>query len=189
MGATAMTNWVVRTRPAPPCDPPYDDERHPDSWLVSGQPQLDLPLPAAATPSGLAPSKSVPPTFAPTGMTTTPTATSPAKAAATRFLRTCLEILNGYRPVAHFRALASPPEAAALVQAMAHALRRLEQARRQSTLPSDRRLRPGLVRMCEPRPGIAEISLVVGNGAQAWALAFRLERHHGRWLCTVAQLL
>jgi len=52
------------------------------------------------------------------------------------------------------------------------------------------------MRTCEPRVGVAEIAIVVGCRApvgrtdgRAWGLAFRLERQHGRWQCTAAQLL
>lgn len=117
------------------------------------------------------------------------TGASPSKVAVTRFLHACLEILNGYRPVAHVRTLSSPLEAATVVQAMTHAVRRLERVRRRTTAPADRRLRSGPVRICEPRPGTAEIAAVIRTGTQTWALAVRLEQRQGRWLCTVAHLL
>jgi hypothetical protein len=57
------------------------------------------------------------------------------------------------------------------------------------------------MRVCEPRPGIAEISVVLGAhsddgskvggrlGGRCWAAAFRLERLGSNWRCTVARVL
>jgi hypothetical protein len=77
-------------------------------------------------------------------------------------VNTCLEILNGYRPVAHFRSLSDPLAAAEVLAEMTRAVRRLRPTTRQ----------PGLVKLramrtCEPRPGVAEIALVVGVGVGA----------------------
>jgi hypothetical protein len=171
----------VRVRPAPAYEPPYDDERSGDRWdLRVVQPLLEPPAPVVlrrrigqrSTPASPSPS---------------PTATPATTAAAVRFARTCVEILNGYRPVGHFRALASPLAAGAVVEAMVDAGRRLREARR--TRHELVRLRS--VRTCEPRPGVAELALVVAHTTthRAWALAYRLERRHGRWLCTAAAML
>jgi hypothetical protein len=116
---------------------------------------------------------------------------------AARFVNTCLEILNGYRPVNHFRALADPLAAATVLAEMTRAVGRLRPATRGRGL-----VRLRAMRTCEPRPGVAEIALVVGaqtattagraagpDAGRAWGLAYRLERQHGRWQCTAARLL
>lgn len=121
-------------------------------------------------------------------------AAPPTTTAAVRFINTCLEIFNGYRPVAHFRTLASPLEAGRVVAEMTQALRRL----RRSTSTSrhrDRLIKLRRMRTCQPRPDVAEVAVVIGvggnavRGQSAWALAYRLERQHGRWLCTAARML
>ncbi|HEU4425851.1 MAG TPA: Rv3235 family protein [Pilimelia sp.] len=47
----------------------------------------------------------------------------------------------------------------------------------------------GQLRVCEPRGGAAEVAAVLRTTGRAWALAFRLERRQGAWLCTTARLL
>jgi hypothetical protein len=212
-------------RPAPSYDPPYDEDR-PAGWWPPDllQPLLELPgLAGAGWPAsppgpadqGPGPDRRSRPARPAAGPP--PAASPPTVAAAARFVNTCLEILNGYRPVAHFRSLSDPLAAAEVLAEMTRAVRRLRPTTRQ----------PGLVKLramrtCEPRPGVAEIALVVGVGvgvgaggagrpagagpaaggdrraagggrtgrdARVWALAFRLECQHGRWQCTAAQLL
>lgn len=174
-----MTMLGVRVRPAPAYEPPYDDERSDDWWdLRVVQPLLEPPAPVVLRRRAGDRSSSTPPL---------PTATPATTAAAVRFAKTCVEILNGYRPIGHFRALASPLAAGAVVAAMVDAGRRLREASR--TRHELVRLRS--VRTCEPRPGVAELAVVVVHAStrRAWALAYRLERRHGRWLCTAAAML
>lgn len=188
----------IRILPAPAYDPPYDDEHPPDWWLPGTiQPLLELPpLPSRTVPADRA---------AGTGRTEPPERPTPAAspqttAAAARFVNTCLEILNGYRPVSHVRSLADPLAAASVVDAMSGAAGRLRPVARRDGLVKLR-----VMRTCEPRPGVAEIALVVGvrHGSgrgggdrtarsavgRAWGLAFRLELRGGRWLCTAARML
>ena len=40
------------------------------------------------------------------------------------------------------------------------------------------------VHVCHPTPDIAEVSVVTAGGDQCRALALRLERRKGRWMCT-----
>lgn len=185
----------IRILPAPAYDPPYDDERPPDWWLPGTvQPLLELPpLPDRTVAANQPPRAAASPADRPTAA-----ASAQTTVAATRFVNTCLEILNGYRPVSHVRDLADPLAAATVLDAMAQAAGRLRPAARRDGLVKLR-----VMRTCEPRPGVAEIALVVGtrSGAggglragrqhpgQAWALAFRLEQRHGRWLCTAARML
>jgi uncharacterized protein DUF6459 len=179
---------TVRVRSAPAYDPPYDDEL-PTQWWGAGalQPLLELP---AASPE---PFSDRPALRAPA-----PTGAAPATiAAATRFVQACLEILNGYRPLTHVRVLADPLEAPAVLAEMTRAVRRFRPASGREALVKLRTMRT-----CEPRPGVAEIAVVVGaepptreRPAQrapsqaVWALAYRLEQRHARWLCTAATLL
>lgn len=207
MAATPVARGMVRLHPAPVHDPPYDDERPAEWWpAAGGQPPLELPLfPAGGwrpepAPRPVRPPESSSPGDSPPGRRP-PGSSSPATtAAAVRFVNTCLEILNGYRPLSHVRALADPLAASAVLAELTGAARRLGPVTCQEGL-----LRLRAMRTCEPRPGVAEIAVAVGvpgpargtsrvagcgtRGGRAWALAFRLERQHGRWLCTAAQLL
>ncbi|MEO3926048.1 Rv3235 family protein [Micromonosporaceae bacterium B7E4] len=114
-------------------------------------------------------------------------ATPEAKRAAKRFLDTCLEIVNGYRPAWHVRALASPPDAAGMVAQLASATSRLCGRRRPGQPVHTVRLRR--LRVCEPRPGVVEAAAVVGVAGRTWAMAFRIERRHGSWVGTAVALL
>ena len=150
-------------------------------------------------------------------------ASAEAGAAARRFAGTCLEILNGYRPTGHVRPLATPLEAATIIEQLTLARARVADLQRSTGLGGergyqrrqrtprgpDRRapdtrvvLRPisrsdgrprlvglGPLRVCEPRTGAAEVAAVVRTAGRAWALAFRLERRQGAWLCTTARML
>ncbi len=115
------------------------------------------------------------------------TATPEATRAAQRFVRTFLEILNGYRPPAQLRPLSDPPAATEIAAELARAARRLGPARRRSSRPvlGLRRLRA-----CEPRAGAVEAAAVLaGAGGVSWAIALRLEHRRGSWLCTTLQVL
>ncbi|MEN3612300.1 Rv3235 family protein [Plantactinospora sp. ZYX-F-223] len=114
-------------------------------------------------------------------------ATPEAKRAAKRFLDTCLEIVNGYRPAWHLRALASPPDAAGMVAQLASATSRVSGRRRPGEPVRTVRLRR--LRVCEPRPGVVEAAAVVGVAGRTWAMAFRIERRRGSWVGTAVALL
>jgi hypothetical protein len=45
------------------------------------------------------------------------------------------------------------------------------------------------MRVCEPGDGVAEASVVVRDGAQAYAMALRLEGLDGDWKCTVLEFI
>jgi hypothetical protein len=122
-------------------------------------------------------------------------------------MNTCLEVLNGYRPAGHLRTLASPSHAGTVVDAMARATRRVARVIGTPAGTGTAKLRIRRMRICQPRPDVAEISVVLGSlgtaagaagstaaggapdGGRCWAAAFRLERRHGNWRCTVARLL
>jgi hypothetical protein len=205
MSPTLAADLRVRLRSIPTYDPPYEDDAPPD-WRSAGasQPMLSPPLaPRGERLTG----DSVPPgvlrQIVRSGRPLPPGPPLPASAspatttAVVRFVNTCLEILNGYRALGHFRVLAHPEHVTAVLAAMTQAVRRL----RRTTAAAATAGRGALIkarqlRTCEPRPGVAEVAVVIGaqaprpaDGEQAWALAFRLERQHDRWLCTAAQLL
>lgn len=113
-------------------------------------------------------------------------ASADARLAVRRFLATCLEILNGYRPLGHVRPLVSPTEADTALAQLRTGLERLAgQNRTARRAPAKVRL----VRVCEPRPGVVEAAVVLGGPGRTWALAFRLERHQGRWIGATVRVL
>jgi hypothetical protein len=118
-GGVADLPHAIRLRSAPPLDPPYDDDVS-DPRLIgeSGFAMLPLdwprlpPLPQQAAPplpggpekpsgAGVQAQASVEP--------------GQARYAAQRFVGICVEVLNGFRPAAHLRALAAPTDLPELI--------------------------------------------------------------------------
>jgi hypothetical protein len=116
--------------------------------------------------------------------------------AVRRFVRLCLEILNGYRPTGHVRTLTSPTHATVVIEQLGRARDRVT-GRGSRTAARRRAGAPGAappvgVRrlwLCEPCGGVAEASVVLSADGRVWALALRLERSRDRWLCTAAHLV
>ncbi|SIS02853.1 Rv3235 family protein [Micromonospora avicenniae] len=192
----------IRLRPAPPLDPPYVDDEIGWSPPTHGQLALDLFAPnrpdighPPARRAGLRP--------APTGPRRGPatplppdalvTATPEATRAAHRFVSTCVEVLNGYRPPAQLRPLLDPPRAHDLLPELSRAAGRIGPPRRRAAR-SARSARPTVrlrrLRASEPRAGAVEVAAVLSSAAgRSWALALRLEHRRGRWLCTALHVL
>ncbi|MEQ4304922.1 Rv3235 family protein [Plantactinospora sp. B6F1] len=207
---------TVRLRPVPPLDPPFDDECVPETWVdPAPSPRVvrngverfrpaaaESRHPGAATrPATVpkAPARPVERAVAsavrsdhgdggrPPLAAAVAGATPEAKQAAKRFLDTCLEIVNGYRPAWHVRALASPPDAAGMVAQLASATSRVSGRSRPGQPVRTVRLRR--LRVCEPRPGVVEAAAAVGVAGRTWAMAFRIERRRGSWVGTAVALL
>jgi hypothetical protein len=210
----SATRPAVRLRPVPPLDPPFEDEVAPEMrWATSGHGQLALDLrpftPGAAgraARGGIGPGRSAatrarparsgsapdgPHLVAPPdGCTAAPPATRSAdpaaRQAARRFLVGCLEVLNGYRPLAHLRPLVNPADLDTVLPQLTAGVERLGRARRAGKRPP---VQLRVVRVCEPRPGAVEAAAVLGDAGRTWALAFRLERRQGRWFGTAVRVL
>jgi hypothetical protein len=116
-----------------------------------------------------------------------------AKIAVHRFVRHCVEVLNGYRPPAHLRRLALPAEAATIVaQGLAGArrvasLRKGTSSRRPSRRPSAAAVMR--LRLCQPSTGAVEAAAALVTAERTWALALRLELHHDTWSATALRLI
>lgn len=89
--------------------------------------------------------------------------------------------MGGQRPVAQLVRWTAP----ALFRDLERRTRLVQQARG----PAARSVRPQVrsVHVCRPDTQVAEVSVHVREGARSRALALRLERRHGRWLCTVLE--
>jgi hypothetical protein len=211
----------VRLRPAPPLDPPFEDERSAESWAFCPG-QLEIrPAPGADRGAGArrpAAGATAGPAAGPTATaapmaTTAPTATATefrpahaageARIAAHRFVDVCVEVLNGFRPVAHLRAFTTPPDYVRVADQLTRRAVRLHMAparpstpwptrqprgSRAGTQPPDRVVLRR-VRVCEPRAGAVEAAVVLGHGGASWAMAVRLERQHRQWHCTLVQVI
>jgi Family of unknown function (DUF6459) len=118
-----------------------------------------------------------------------------AKAAVHRFVRLCVEVLNGYRPAAHLRRFSLPAEAAGIVAQGLAAAQRVASLRKAAQAAARRPLRrpsPAAVirlRLCEPRPGAVEAAVALVTGDRTWALALRLELHQETWAATALRLI
>jgi hypothetical protein len=180
---------AIRLRPAPRREPLFDDERDPDSWTSPDQLALDWAQLIAGDAHRAVVAEAPPPAI----RTVVSGVSADAKLAVHRFVKLCVEVLNGYRPPAHLRRLAQPREAAAVVAEGLSGAQRVARIRRAS---SDRRRprRPAPVavlrlRLCEPRAGAVEAAVVLLIGDRAWAMALRLELHETCWMATTLRLI
>jgi hypothetical protein len=124
-----------------------------------------------------------------------------AKLAVRRFVQMCVEVLNGYRPAAHLRHMATPQDAAAVVAQAVAGTSRVAQIRhggqprgRQVRSLARRERGPGPVavlrlQLCEPRAGAVEATILLVTGERTWAMALRMERHHHTWAATTLRLV
>jgi hypothetical protein len=96
--------------------------------------------------------------------------------AVTRILRLALEVLDGRRSPVQLEPHFAP-----------RPLRywRAAVGRRAVRAPARR----GRMRLCMPRPGVAEIAVTCRLDGTFRALAARFERTDGRWRCTAVRLL
>jgi len=203
MTAPAPGSRPLRLLPAPPTDPPYDDELGPAALVVDGALALAFPAPVAPMPLRLAP----PAIEEEMEERATPRALLPDPAPlAHRFAQAVVEILAGDRPVAQLtryatlevldqleRAVrrrthgiaATPAVLARTVGAAAAATGSgaLGAGAAQAARP-----RVMSVHLSEPADGAAEACAVISAGPRRRALAFRLEGLDGRWQCTVLRM-
>ena len=163
---------VLRLLPAPPHDPPYDDEMPAVPAAVVGNLALAFPtqdptvVPLRLVPPALGP--------APAGELPDP------RSWAGRLAQAIVEVLVGSRSPAQLSAHASLPVVQQLERAAAVALRASRAGTRAPLVQS--------VQVCQPRRDVAEAAAVVNTGPRRRALALRLEVRNGRWQCTALQL-
>jgi hypothetical protein len=168
--AAGAANARLRVRPAPPREPPFDDERPRHLSLVGPH---DRPLPfgaAAATDRSPA-----------AGLTLHSVSTGLPDVAAfsRRFVIGVIETATGRRAPGQLARHTSPAVHAGLCQSAGRGTR-LGTARRPATLHS--------IHVTEPLECVAEVAAVVRVGNRFRALALRLEGTDGRWRCVRLQV-
>ncbi len=160
-----LCDSLVTVRPAPPREPPFDDELAPDYWPVG---PLDQPLPFGPSPRSkhrlrvVQPSRDGLPDPAGWGR---------------RLLVGLIETAAGRRPLPQLTALLSRGVAAGIGAD-------LDRATRSGHRHWIAQATVRTVRGCEPTDNVAELCATVQAGPRLHAVALRLEVRHGRWCCT-----
>lgn len=180
MGSTGV---VLAVQLAPMLDPPYDDA----AFTPTGMDLLPIdwsPTDADLRPGARPPAQ--PPLQKPAAM--------PARVAMQRYVKMCVEVLNGYRPSSHLRPITDQQRFSDVTDQLVRRAVRVRiapgQAARQGKLVRVRRML-----MDEPIAGVAEAAVVLEQGESCWAMAVRLERGapgdraDGPWRCTVVQVI
>ena len=203
----------IRVRPVPALEPPTDEEVSAAGWCAPDPDAPALPLASRTAPMALAP------LLAPAGMTqsggTGDGESTSAHQATRRFIGACLEVLGGYRPVTHLRTLCVADEFPTVAQRLTGRTAAARPGGAQSSAHlnartpvrgwpasgapprADRASQPApaerivvrRVQIGEPKPGVAEVAVVLNRRDQVWAMALRLELRDGRWLCTYLHVL
>jgi hypothetical protein len=126
--------------------------------------------------------------------------------AAYRYVALCLEVLEGFRPATHLRRLTLAAAFETVLDQLARPAARGGHPSSAGPSPGGPavprpaaqigggtggrrdagtdRLRLRRLWVGEPSDGVVEAAAVVGRADRAWALALRLERRDGAWLCT-----
>jgi hypothetical protein len=184
MRSIELARAPIGLRLVPPSDPPFDDQLNADVWAPARQPAFDWSSRHRPTRPANRPE---------TGAIAD--GSGDAHHAVRRFVRMCVEVLNGYRPATHLRRLTLPREAPGVVAQGVAGARRVAELRRAVARAADRRVRrPGPVgvlrlRLCEPRPGAVEAAVLLVTGERTWAMALRLELHQQAWAATALRLI
>ncbi|PRY61256.1 hypothetical protein BCF74_1064 [Knoellia remsis] len=103
---------------------------------------------------------------------------------AGRIGQAIVEVMSGLRPPAQVVRWTTPDVYAAVARRGALAGRRRAAGARSQA----RTARIHTVRVCEPADGVAECSLVIGEGTRVRAMALRLTGQDGRWRVEALQL-
>jgi hypothetical protein len=173
----------VRVRPAPPLDPPFDDE--------PGLPPAGLAMLPMEWPPAPRAVRTAHPARPPQRRHPPATAGRPgqARAAAQRFVGVCVEVLNGFRPATHLRPMAAAADLPAVTDQVLRRTARVYLGGAAGNAGRDHRVRVRSLRVCEPRDGVAELAVVLMYRESTWAMAARLERQGQAWLCKLVQVL
>lgn len=165
-------------RPAPPREPPFDDELPARHLVVVGPWDRTLPFTSEPAPRPVAPRSGLIPDSAQPSRLERPTQLDPA-GFSRRLAVAIIEVATGRRSAAQLRRLTGPAVQAGLARD-AGRITRLGSASRPATIHS--------VHVSEPADGVAEVAVIVEVGARFRALAIRLEADGGTWRCVRLQI-
>jgi hypothetical protein len=131
-----------------------------------------------------------------------PTEPVDIRLATRRLVAACVEVVGGYRPLAQLRPFCLPERFDAIVNRLlrpaGRAIGRGQGATRASVVagpgvgppvgrpgPAGPANRVGVrrVQICELSETVAEIAVVMERRDKVWAMAMRMERVRGKWLC------
>lgn len=118
-----------------------------------------------------------------------PGASGDARLAVRRFVHLCVEVLNGFRPAGHLRGLSLPSQAAEVVAAGLAGSRWVAELRKAKKTRRPAPVAVLKVHLCEPRPGVVEVAVVLVTGERTWAMALRMELHEQAWVATTLRLI
>jgi hypothetical protein len=202
MTATPSTQAgpALRLVPTPAWEPPYEDPEPTDAVtrhrrvMRVEQPSLALTfllrpeVPAVPGPPPLRlvvrPEDDTDPDDEPRSSPTPSGLLPDARGWAGRLALAVVEVLGGTRPLSQLRRWTSDDVYAALRRSSHRGQLPGGAAAASPAPPRLPRTRVRAVRVCEPRDGVAEASVVVSDGRRARAIALRLEGVDGRWQCT-----
>lgn len=176
---------TVRVRPAPRAEPPYDDEAPQPSY------GMDM-LPLAWSAQTARPRTRRHHQFGrgrragqqhPDGCAARPDSQA-SRLALLHFVRTAIEVVNGFRPLNQIVAMTHPRHAAEVTNLVRTARAQAGYATGAAVPVTVRR-----VRMCEPGPTAVEAAVVLDLGRRSRAVMLRLERDGATWACHLARLI
>lgn len=165
---TERATLRVAVRPAPPRDPPFDDEL--GEAVTPQRYDRVLPFDRPAAP----PARATAPLLRPHGL-------PEPSVWARRLLVGLIETADGRRPLQQLAAMLSSSVGRGLGADF-------EQAAALGSPHWLHRANVRSVRSSEPTEGVAELCATVETGKRVRAVALRLEEHRGRWRCTRLQL-
>ena len=164
----------LRLRPAPPVDPPYDDELADGLWLPPvAAPQLPFEETETARND-------------PAERPDAPRPDLPCpRLVAAGLVQALMEVLAGRRPVQQLL----PVTTEGVYRQLECRLQALRALRHRRGPASAGAARVVSVHVAEPGHGVAEVTAVTRRGDRHRAVALRLEGADGRWHCTALRLL
>jgi hypothetical protein len=170
----------LHMRPAPPVDPPYDDELADapgaGAWLFPAVAD-ELPFEDPGTGADTDEAFDVQPTRR---------ADLPCpRLVAAGVVQAVMEAMSGRRSVQQLMTVTTD-EVYAELECRIKALRALRHRRGTASTGAARVIS---VHVGEPSDGVAEVTAVVRRGERHRAVALRLEGADGRWRCTALQLM
>jgi len=203
LAADPIHSGFPRLRPAPHLEPPYDDAlpRERARLVLVPDPGVELPLdrelplewerpqPGSGQWEALSRRRR-------RNSTSDGTRGNPSdrqsqgllpdpKAGVRGFVKLCVEVLEGRRPLRQLRICCTPAGYGRLMAELPVPMRR----RNSQNAPNTPRIKINTIRTSQPHPRAVEAAVVLEQHGRSWAIALRMEAHDNRWLCTFLQVI